>query len=98
MTVLTLYGPDNSLQAWARTQALKELEEEDATFASYAGDAGLRGAMADKLRAQGKHPDRCGLGAVQGMRGGRGTREGGAEGAVQAGSAVSLCEGAGSNS
>lgn len=55
---LTLYGPDNSLQAWARPHALAELEEEDEKFAAYAADSSLQQEMADKFTAMGKHPDR----------------------------------------
>jgi hypothetical protein len=36
MAIFIANGPDNSLQAWARPYAAKELEEEDAIFAAYA--------------------------------------------------------------
>ena len=36
MAVLIANGNDNSLQAWARPIAAKEVEEEDAIFAAYA--------------------------------------------------------------
>jgi hypothetical protein len=59
MAYLTVNGPDNSLQAWARGHALAELAEEDERFAAYAQDSGLQQEMADKFKAMGKHPDRC---------------------------------------
>lgn len=43
----------------ARPQALREIAEEDAIFADYAADKPLQQATAARLRAQGKHPDRC---------------------------------------
>lgn len=58
MAYLTVNGPDNSLQAWARGHALAELAEEDERFAAYAQDSGLQQEMADKFKAMGKHPDR----------------------------------------
>lgn len=58
MTWLIVNGPDNSLQAWARPYALKELEEEDEIFAKYAADESLQQDMAAKFRAVGKHQDR----------------------------------------
>jgi hypothetical protein len=61
MTYLTVNGPDNSLQAWARGYALAELAEEDERFAAYAQDSSLQQEMADKFKAMGKHPDRWGM-------------------------------------
>jgi hypothetical protein len=61
MAYLTVNGPDNSLQAWARGHALAELAEEDERFADYAQDSSLQQEMADKFKAMGKHPDRCGV-------------------------------------
>lgn len=58
MTWLIVNGPDNSLQGWAQPYALKELEEEEATFAAYAADESLQKEMAAKFRQMGKHPDR----------------------------------------
>eukprot|EP00879_Flechtneria_rotunda_P000762 GHRR01000883.1.p1 GENE.GHRR01000883.1~~GHRR01000883.1.p1 ORF type:complete len:155 (+),score=49.44 GHRR01000883.1:159-623(+) len=58
MAFLTVNGPDNSLQSWAKQQALKELVEEDATFTTYAADKQLQKDMADKFMQMGKHPDR----------------------------------------
>jgi hypothetical protein len=58
MTWLIVNGPDNSLQSWARPHALRELEEEDATFAAYAADESLQQEMAAKFRQLGKHSDR----------------------------------------
>lgn len=58
MTYLILNGPDNSLAGWARPHAVKELEEEDAVFAAYAADKQLQQQTAQRLRAQGKDPDR----------------------------------------
>lgn len=59
MAVLTIYGSDhNSLQSWARKEALKELLDEDDKFAAYAADEQLQKEMAAKFRAMGKHPDR----------------------------------------
>jgi hypothetical protein len=58
MAIFIVNGPDNSLQAWARPHAEKEIAEEDAIFAEYAADAALRDAKSAALRAAGKHPDR----------------------------------------
>lgn len=58
MAWLTVNGPDNSLQAWARPHAMQEVEEEDATFAAYAADEGLQQQMSARFRELGKHPDR----------------------------------------
>jgi hypothetical protein len=58
MTYLILNGPDNSLQGWAKEHALKELAEEDETFAQYAADKTMQAEVADKLKAVGRHPDR----------------------------------------
>eukprot|EP00775_Hariotina_reticulata_P004044 gene4044-4292_t len=58
MTVLILNGPDTSLQGWARKEALKELAEEDETFATYAADKTMQAEVADKLKGIGRHPDR----------------------------------------
>lgn len=57
---LIVNGPEEATVAGrARPQALREIAEEDAIFADYAADKPLQQATAARLRAQGKHPDRC---------------------------------------
>jgi hypothetical protein len=58
MTLMVVYGPDRTLQAWAKPVAERELAEEDAAFRRYSEDAAWRKSMDDRLAAHGRHPDR----------------------------------------
>lgn len=58
MTLMVVFGPDRTLQAWAKPVAERELAEEDAAFEKYGSDASYREAMDARLAAHGRHPDR----------------------------------------
>ena len=58
MTLMVVFGPDRTLQAWAKPVAERELAEEDEHFARYASDAAYREAMDARLAAHGRNPDR----------------------------------------
>jgi hypothetical protein len=58
MTLMVVFGPDRTLQAWAKPVAERELAEEDAAFARYSSDSAYREAMDARLAAHGRHPDR----------------------------------------
>jgi hypothetical protein len=58
MTLVVVFGPDRTLQAWAKPVAERELAEEDAAFEQYGSDGGYREAMDARLAAHGRAPDR----------------------------------------
>lgn len=52
-------GPEeNTVSGRAKPLALRELDEEDRIFASYAADKQLQQQTSERLLSQGKHPDR----------------------------------------
>jgi len=59
MAYLICNGPEeNTLSGRAKPIALAELAEEDAIFTDFAADKQLQQEVAQRLRSQGKHPDR----------------------------------------
>lgn len=60
MAYIIVNGPEeNTVAGRARPFALREIAEEDSIFADYAADTALQQATAARLRAEGKHQDRC---------------------------------------
>lgn len=56
---LIVNGPEeNTVAGRARPHALRELAEEDTVFGDYAADKQLQQDVAQRLRSEGKHPDR----------------------------------------
>jgi hypothetical protein len=58
ITLMVAYGPDRTLQAWAKPVAERELAEEDAAFEKYSSDAAYKKSMDEKLAAHGRAPER----------------------------------------